>query len=122
MIRGKVINMEARVAVIFRLPDGSQKPVECVLDTGFAGGLALPQDVIDDLALPLEIEINTTLANGTKFLANVHSGAILWDGAEINAAVYVMGESRLIGSALLENKQVYVDFVENGDVLIRQRQ
>jgi predicted aspartyl protease len=51
MILGVVAGLQARVEVGFCHPDQSEQTVECVVDTGFEGELALPATMVASLGL-----------------------------------------------------------------------
>ena len=42
MIVGVVTDLQARVEIVLRLADRDDQAIECVVDTGFQGELALP--------------------------------------------------------------------------------
>jgi predicted aspartyl protease len=52
VIYGTVVELQARINVVLRLPGQSDVEIECVVDTGFEGALTLPPDVVADLKLP----------------------------------------------------------------------
>lgn len=52
MIHGIVLDMQARVNVVFRLPNRPDLEIEFVVDTGFAGTLVLPAAATAKLGLP----------------------------------------------------------------------
>lgn len=115
---GKVIQSEALLNIIFNLEDGKRIAIEFVVDTGFAGGLTLPQMAIDALKLPFYEAIETTLANGQIFLTSSHVGAILWNGSDIRVVVLAMESRPLLGTSLLEGNRLGIEFQENGLVVV----
>ncbi len=46
MARGIVRELQARVDVVFRLPERPDFAIECVVDTGFAAAFTLSRDAI----------------------------------------------------------------------------
>jgi hypothetical protein len=67
VISGTVIDLQARVGVVFRLPGHSDVAIEFVVDTGFEGALTLPPVAVRAMGLPYfheDTETVDTQANG----------------------------------------------------------
>ncbi len=94
------------------------REIECVVDTGFEGFLTLPSSAIAKLGLPYIGEINANLADNSNVATNVYLATILWDGVEKDVAVLGMGHRPLIGTALLEDYHLSIDFCDGGTVLV----
>ncbi len=77
MIEGRIVGLEARIAVMFRLSGRPDETVEFVLDTGFEGALALSSAEIARLGLPLYDQNRATLADDSSVPVNVHVGTVL---------------------------------------------
>lgn len=118
MIHGSVVGLQARIGVLLRSPERSEIEIECVVDTGFEGFLTLPSSFVADLGLPYLININANLANNANVETDVYLATIIWNGVERNVAVLAMGRRPLLGTALLEDYHLSVDFCEGGTVLI----
>ncbi len=118
MIRGTVRDLQARIDVVFRLPGRPDLAIECVVDTGFAGALTLPTDAITALGLPFFQEIDANLADDSDVKTAVHIATVVWDGQNVEIAVLAMGRRPLLGTALLDGKQLCADFTEDGGVSI----
>jgi clan AA aspartic protease len=120
VIHGSVVGLQARINVIFSLLDGERSnfEIECVVDTGFEGFLTLPSSIIADLGLPYLIKINANLANNTNVETDVYLATIVWNGVQRDVAVLEMGRRPLIGTALLEDYHLSIDFCEGGTVLV----
>ena len=118
MTSGVVRDSQACVNVVFHLPGSPDFAIECVVDTGFAGALTLPPEVIQRLQLPFFQEIDANLANDANVKTSVHVATVLWDEQEIEVAVLAMGRRPLLGTALIEGKRLYAEFVEGGVVTI----
>ena len=114
MIQGNVIDFQARVEVTFRLTNLPDVTIEFVVDTGFEGALTLPIAAVESLGLPLVEEIGANLADDSVTMVNFHAATILWDGELLGVAVLAMGKRPLLGTSLLKNKHLGVDFVESG--------
>jgi clan AA aspartic protease len=118
VIHGTVVGLQARMSVILLPPERSGIEIECVVDTGFEGFLTLPPSIIADLGLPYLININANLANNSSVETDVYLATIVWNGTERNVAVLAMGRRPLIGTALLEDYHLSIDFCEGGTVLV----
>ena len=118
MIQGIVVGLQARIGLILRLPDNLEIEIECVVDTGFEGFLTLPSAVITKLGLPYLAQINAKLADNSNVATNVYLATILWNGVEKDIAVLGMGHRPLIGTALLEDYHLSIDFCDGGTVLV----
>jgi clan AA aspartic protease len=118
MMRGRVIGLQARANIAFRLSGRPDVAIEFVIDTGFEGALTLPPAAVAALGLSFVIEIDANLADDTHTKVNVHRATIVWDGAELPVAVLAMGRRPLRGTALLDGNRLRADFVDGGDVRI----
>ena len=118
MIHGTVVGLQARMGLIVRLAERSDVEIECVIDTGFEGFLTLPPSVVADLGLSYLININANLANNSNVETAVYLATIVWNGVEHNIAVLAMGRRPLIGTALLEDYHLSIDFYEGGTVIV----
>lgn len=118
MIQGKVIGLEAQVKLVLCLPNQRRVQVECVVDTGFAGELTLPPAIVAKLGLPFVIRMNANLADDSNVQTPVHKATVLWHEQEENIAVLAMGCRPLLGTALLENSNLNIDFREGGAVVL----
>lgn len=118
MIQGTVVGLQARMAVILRLPDRLDLEIECVVDTGFEGFLTLPSAAITELDLPYAARIDANLADSSSVSTNVYFATILWNGVERDIAVLGMGHRPLIGTALLADYHLSIDFYDGGTVIL----
>lgn len=118
MIHGTVVGLQAQVSVILCLPNNRRVEVECVVDTGFAGALTLPPEVVADLDLPFVIRMNANLADDSNVMTPIHQSTIIWHGVERDIAVLAMGRRPLLGTALLEDSNLNIDFYEGGTVIV----
>ena len=119
MIQGNVVGLQAQIGVLFCLPDRSQiLEIKCVVDTGFEGFLTLPPAAVAQLQLSYLINLNANLADNSSVQTDVHLATILWNGVEKNVAVLAMGCRPLIGTALLQNYHLGIDFRDGGTVMI----
>jgi clan AA aspartic protease len=118
VIQGSVVGLEAQVKLIVCLPNQRRVQIECVVDTGFAGALTLPPAIVAKLELPFVIRMNANLADDSNVMTPVHKATILWHGREEDIAVLSMGCRPLLGTALLEDCNLNIDFREGGAVVL----
>lgn len=118
MMTGSVQALQARVAVVIRVPGQSGLEIEFVLDTGFEGFLSLPAAAVAALGLPFQYRLYATLADGSVVEAPVHTATILWDGEERDVDVLALGKRPLLGTLLLAGQEVAIQFVDGGLVAI----
>jgi clan AA aspartic protease len=118
VINGAVLDLQARVNVAFRRPNVPDVEIEFVVDTGFAGALVLPVVATELLGLPYLQEMVANLANDDPVKTDVHIATIVLDGQVRQVAVLAMGKRPLLGTALLADKELVAQFVENGLVTI----
>ena len=118
MIHGTVVGLQARINVLIRLDDGADIEAEFIVDTGFEGFLTLPPKMVAQFKLPFIAKINANLADNSKTSTNAHSMTIVWNGVEREVIVLAMGLRPLLGTALLEDAHLSIDFCEGGIVLV----
>jgi clan AA aspartic protease len=118
VISGTVVGLQARMEITLCSPMQPAVKIECVVDTGFEGFLTLPTAVVEDLDLPYLAPIDANLADNSRIVTNVHQGVILWNGVQRVVPILAMGRRPLIGTALLEDYHLSVDFCEGGTVLV----
>jgi len=118
MMTGKVQRLHALVPIIFRLPDSPDIAIEFVVDTGFTDHLTLPIDAVDAMGLPLLSRIPADLADGSTVEIRMHSATILWDDQEKEVRVLATGQRPLLGTALLDGFDLFVQFRDGGMVLV----
>jgi len=118
VIHGTVVGLQAHIGVILCLPELSNIEIDCIVDTGFEGFLTLPSAVISKLGLQYIARIDANLADNSNVAVNVYLATILWNGVEREVAVLGMGRRPLIGTALLEDYHLSIDFYDGGTVLV----
>ncbi|KYC39295.1 clan AA aspartic protease [Scytonema hofmannii PCC 7110] len=118
MIHGMVIGLQARMSVLVFSEGNSYVEIEFVVDTGFEGFLTLPPNIVAELGLPYIAKIQANLADNSKIATNAYAIRILWNGVERDVVVLAMGRRPLIGTALLEDYHLSIDFCEGGTVLV----
>jgi clan AA aspartic protease len=118
VIHGTVVGLQAQVNLILCCAGQRRVEIECVVDTEFAGALTLPPDVVADLELPFIISMKANLADDSNVMTPIHQATILWHGLERDIAVLAMGRRPLLGTALLEDSNLNIDFYEGGVVVV----
>ncbi len=118
MRHGTVVGLQARLGVVLRHQGSSEIEIEFVIDTGFEGFLTLPPAAIVELGLPYIAKIQANLADNSSITTNVYAVTIVWNGVDRDVVVLGMGRRPLIGTGLLEEYHLSIDFCEGGTVLV----
>lgn len=121
MMRGNVSKYQARLTVPIWLTGRPNLGIEFVVDTGFAGELTLPVAAVAMLGLPFLTELTANLADDSGVPVKVHIATILWHGEEREVGVLAMGKRPLLGTALLAECDLTVEFTDSGSVVIKPR-
>lgn len=72
------------------------------------------------LGLPFKYAMSVNLADNSKVTLPVHEATILWNGEEREVRVLATGRRPLLGTALLEEHELVVQFTEGGLVMIEE--
>lgn len=118
MISGIVSDRHAIVSLTFLLVNGSTFPIEFVVDTGFTDDLCLPPEAVNLLGLPFLYNLAANLADNSTVSLAVHQATVFWDGVEREVRVFATGRRPLIGTALLDQQELVIQFTEGGLVTI----
>ncbi len=118
MISCIVTDRHAIVSLTFLLGNSSTFPIEFVVDTGFTDHLCLPPEAVNLLRLPFLYNLPANLADNSSVFLPVHQATIFWDGVERDVRVFVTGRRPLIGTALLDDQELMIQFTEGGLVTI----
>ena len=118
MILGIVTDLQARVEVILRLADQNDHSIECIVDTGFQGELALPPATVAALRLPSRGRTWANLADDSHASVPLFRAVILWDDQEVDATVMAMGSRPLLGTELLQGFNLSADFEDDGQLVL----
>ena len=116
MINGIVIGRQPQVKVVVRISGYPDLEIGCVINTGFEGALTLPVAAVAKLELPYVASIYTNLANDENFITPVHRATVVWDGVELEVPVLAMGRRPQVGTLLLNNFNLNIDFAD-GSIL-----
>ena len=118
MIHGTVVGLQARISVLVCLEGKLDEEIEFIVDTGFEGFLTLPPALVVELGLPYIAKIQANLADNSMVATNAYAIRIVWNRVEQDVIVLAMGRRPLIGTALLEDYHLSIDFCEGGTVLV----
>lgn len=78
----------------------------------------MPADAVAVLGLPFVMKTRTLPASGIPFQANLHRANIVWNGQPFAVTVLAMGLRPLIGTALLQDHDLHIEYLEGGAVRI----
>nr|WP_242042004.1 clan AA aspartic protease [Alkalinema sp. FACHB-956] len=98
--------------------NGSTFPIEFVVDTGFTDYLCLPPEAVNLLRLPFLYNLPVNLADNSTVSLAVHQATIFWNGVERDIRVFATGRRPLIGTAMLNEQELVIQFIEGGLVTI----
>ena len=122
MIAGRVnSDLEAVVQMSVEDNRGNYQALDCVLDTGFDGFVALPTDTIQELGLISRGSRRTALINDPEAMIPVYLATVDWGGELPEVSVLQSEQDFLVGTALLENSTLTVQVWDGGNVLIEPR-
>ena len=72
------------------------------------------------LGLPFLYDLPVNLAENTEVLVAVHEAIILWDGEEREVRIFATGRRPLMGTALLDEQELVIQFTEGGLLMIEE--
>ena len=112
-------NGRALITVSVRSLDvAATREIQAWIDTGFNGDLLLPQQQIDDLALPQSGTVKAILADGSAVALKTFACRIEWFGEERHLQVVVNnGEYPLLGVGLLWSHDLHISY-RTGEITI----
>jgi clan AA aspartic protease len=118
VISGIVTSRQATVILTFLLSNGSRVPIEFVIDTGFTGELCLPLEAVSLMGLTFRHDTFANLADNTEVSLPLHEATVLWDGVERDVLIVATGRRPLLGTALLDEQELVIQFTDGGLVTI----
>jgi len=120
MMQGVTFRRQATLPVTLRLPDQPEFSLEFVIDTGFTESLTLPPAAVAALNLPFLYNRSVSLADDSVIAIPVHVVTVLWNGLERQVSVLATGRRPLLGTSLLDEQELCIQFRENGMVTVEQ--
>jgi clan AA aspartic protease len=120
MIYGILIDGKAIVQVIFRLPQQPDFSLDFVIDTGFNDYLTLPVQAVNAMNLPLYSSIPARFADGSEALLAIHLATVVWNDVEKVVPILASGYKPLLGTAMMEEYHLEIDFEDNGLVSLEK--
>lgn len=88
--------------------------LDCMIDTGFSGGIAVPSSLEGEFDFPVFTRLTYQLANGDEMEVDVHLGEIIDEGAHKQiAAIFADGDEGLVGIEFLRGKKFLLDLIDN---------
>jgi clan AA aspartic protease len=98
-IKGRFVEGKPMIHIYL---EGSDNPIDVLVDTGFNGELMLTEEKIKDLSLSVIGDDEYMTASGDVVPTSVHIGFIRWFGKKRKIAVLsTSGKANLIGMELL---------------------
>ena len=96
-----------------KLPKDGWKAVECLVDTGFSGGISLPQKFRENFSEDKFIEMRLTLADGSEIMTDATYTKVEYNKKEKDVSVVFIGDSgSLIGVEFLDQMKFCLDLKE----------
>ena len=119
MIEGAVnAELEAVVTIPLISPEGQDREIRAVVDTGFNGYLILPPTLVAELGLSVVGEGEAVLADGSEAAFDVYGVTMLWDGEPRYVETGAVGADPLVGIAMLEGHDLSIQVRDGGRVVI----
>ena len=119
MIRGHVIDTR-RALLPLEIQDnnGDWTTLQMVLDTGFTGELALPENHTRQLGIVMNRRSRVTPATGQIIDVPAGYARVMWNENQLQVRVVQAGTSPLLGMELLWNNRIAIDAVADGAVTV----
>lgn len=96
-----------------KLPSLGWTPLECIIDTGFSGGLALPKQFRTEFPEDEFIESRYTLADGSEVVVDTTYSTVLYETHKKDIAlVFMDGDDNLVGIEFLDQMRFYLDLID----------
>ena len=120
MILGKLVDGRVTLPISFCLGEDTALTIEFVVDTDFNSYLTLPPEAVVAMRLPVESMVTVRLADGSQSQIPIHLAKIRWDGREQFVTVLATGTKPLLGTALLQDFRLTVEFIDGGVVKLEK--
>ena len=120
MIEGAVnAELEAVVTIPMIGPEGQDREIRAVVDTGFNGYLILPPTLVAELGLSVVGHGEAVLADGSEAAFDVYGVTMLWDGQPRYVETGAVGVDPLVGMAMLDGHDLSIQVRDGGRVVIQ---
>ena len=113
------VNLEAVVTIPLLGPAGQTREVAAVVDTGFNGYLTLPPTLAAELGLPVVVDGEAVLADGSETTFDVCGVTVAWDGHPRYVESAAVGMDALVGMVLLDGNSLFAEVAVGGRVLVQ---
>jgi clan AA aspartic protease len=121
MIVGAVNSLlEAVVRLAALGPQGQEREIEAVVDTGYTGALTLPRELISELAFPFLGLSRALLADGRETVCATYEGNVRWGEQVRRVAIHAADVDPLLGMTLLGGLELRIEVTEGGRVNIHE--
>ena len=117
MIYGHVRDNFPRITLNLPGIEGSLK-VECILDTGFDGDVALPPALTSKLAIVSSDSRLVRFADGSVRNRPYFEIELEWRGETTLAEVITIEGNSLLGTGLMAAGSIHIEMVEGGEVSV----
>lgn len=118
MMTGSVQSRHVTLPITFLRPEEPDLIPEFVIDTGFTDYLTLPPAAVRAMGLPFQYHTAADLADDSTVEMAVHAAIILWNDVPMEVRVIATGRRPLLGTALLDDSDLFARFREGGLVRI----
>ena len=112
--------LEAWVDIAVAGEDRVFRTLTAVVDTGATDWLTLPESVVRELGLRFTFTRYVRQAHGPVIQADVYIAWTLWHG-RMRRVYAESGNDTLIGTDLLADSRLIIDWWDGGDVIIEER-
>lgn len=109
---------EAILQMDVRGPNGTETPIDAIVDTGFNDELTMSPSLIAGLGLSLDMSAEATLAGNVVVPTRYFRAALLWGGNWRPVSVLDMEGDPLLGMGLLWRNCLTIDAISGGRVCI----
>jgi len=110
---------EARIPLLVRSGEGTQRKIDVVIDTGFNGVLGLPAHLIEELGLSFIGRERMLLANGELHFAGMYRAFVDMEDRVYSVRVVEAGEP-LAGMSLLWEYEIRIQCMDGGQVVLER--
>lgn len=84
--------------------------IDCLIDTGFSGGLSVPQNFRENFSVSNLIETRFVLADGSEIITDATYTKVELEGREKEISIVFIGDSgNLVGVEFLEKMKFCLD-------------